>query len=324
MAFGNFEFPNANTYDSDLREVLRRLKELIDRYNIVVDSVEDLTERVEAVEAIADELRREWANLQTVINQYIKEALAGFETKFDLKLKIYKEEVDYELNKFDNRLKAIELYFDAFDEKLRMLKEYSDLEDDKLRIELTGAIELLRKNLQDQIDIINEILDNIDLPMIYNPLRARYETHETVVRDLYEAERYGGLHNHELEDYDLTNEEFAALNLCNYDIAINLRWIIEDFGVRRTVHPFYGTRTIPYNADSFLLTLFYGTMTNQQFIDLDLTNEDFEALDLTNADYLTYNTNPAGYLTHEDIVGFVNTSGTGLTNQEAGTLGIEV
>ena len=33
MAFGNFEFPNANVYDSDLREVLRTLRELIDSYN---------------------------------------------------------------------------------------------------------------------------------------------------------------------------------------------------------------------------------------------------------------------------------------------------
>lgn len=322
MAFGNFEFPNANVYDSDLREVLRKLRELIDKYAIVVQTVEDLEERIIVVEGIAAELQKEWANLEKVVNQYIKTALDAFEVKFDGKLLLYKAEVDQELSEFDRRLKAIELYFDSFNERLRLLKEYSDTEDEKLRIELNSRIDDIFDIFDKELDAIWEILDTMDIVTIYNPLRARYDTHENVVRDLYEAERYGGLHNWELENYDMTNEEFAALNLCNYDMAINLRWIIEDYGVRRTVHPYNGTKTIPYNADSFLLTMFCGTMTNSEYTALDLTNEEFEALDLTNADYLTYNANTV--VRQSDLTGFVNTSGNGLTNTQLGTLGVEV
>lgn len=328
MAFGNFEFPNANVYDSDLREVLRQIKELTDRYNIVVQTVEDIdtktTEAIDEIAAVIDELQKEWDRLEIVVNQYISNALESFETKFDSKLEIYKEEVNNLIRDFDTRLKSIEIFFDTFNEKMALLKEYSDNEDKKLWLNVLNRYDPIIDEINKALEDIYAILDMLDIPNIYNPLRGRYESHEKVVRDLYEAERYGGLRNWELENYNLTNDEFNALNLCNYDIAINLRWIIEDFGVRRTVHVYNGNRTIPYNSDSFILTMMCGTLTNEKFIALDMTNEEFEALDLTNAEYLTYLSNPHGYVTPEDLIGYVHTNGNGLSNAQLDTLGVRV
>jgi len=298
MAFGNFEFPNASVYDSDLREVLRIIKKLTDSYNDIVETVnevETLSEETKAqVLALKVELENALGTIDDKIAKLLKEAISEYQGEID----------------------AINIKIDMLNTKYDGLKDYVDNVDNENRIWTLLSITSITAKLQTQI---NELYDLVkENYTVYNPLRALWQNANKAVNDLYEAERYGGLTNAELSHYDMTNEQFAQRNLCNYDIAINLRWILEDYGVRRTVHPAYGTRTIPYNADSFIWTEFLGTMSNEQFINLDLTNEEFAALNLTNQEYMEYRANPR-YL---DGVGFVDTSGSGLTNNEMGTLGI--
>ena len=305
MAFGNFEFPNANVYDSDLREVLRILKELIDEYNSVLETA--LSAKTLSEDAIARViiLERQWADIDKTINIIINSAMEQYEDEFDAKLSAEVQKLQYQI---DNITHQYDMFVELMDAKDNAVKAY--------------CVELILKSNHELIKMIEELREMIEAydGTMYNPLRGRVEGTEKVVTDLYEAERYGGLTNAELSHYDMTNSEFAALNLCNYDIAINLRWIIEDYGVRREYHAYYGTKTIPYNVDSFLLTEMLGTMNNGEYAALDLTNEEYEALDLTNADYLTYN---ADRLLHQsDLVGLVDTSGSGLTNSQIATLGV--
>ena len=321
MAFGNFEFPNANVYDSDLREVLRILRELIDSYNEILQDIADVKTLSEDAIARVAALERQWADITKTINAIIDVAMQKYESDFNTELAKLQKQID------------------DINQQYSMFVELMDAKDNAVKAYCANLILESNKELIKMIEELRELVEDYDGTM-YNPLRGRHEDTEKVVADLYEAERYGGLSNAELSDYDMTNAEFAALNLCNYDIAINLRWIIEDYGVRSTYHAYYGNKTIPYNVDSFLLTQYLGTMSNAEFEELDLTNAEFEALDLTNAEYLSYNSTShfvtdeqltAGLATKQDagdyarmsdLDGLVDTSGSGLTNSQMTTLGV--
>ena len=284
MAFGTFEFPNASTYDSDLREVLRRLRELIDRYNLVVSSVEDLNVRVTTVEGVAEELQKEWANLEKVVNQYIQAALATFETTYDRKLQNLRDDVNNQLNDFDRRLNGIELYFTVFDEKLALLKEYSDTQDKKvidfIIAQMTEDLNLVWAEMERLEELINR-----HNWTVYDPASGFVESTEQAIARTYHDNKVHGISVAEYKTLHLTVNEYESfmLTTTQYDNDAERRIQMPWAGLAKllAVSPIDGKRKTIDNALSDIITFFAGHYPVSHVISVS----EYAGLNLSVTDY---------------------------------------
>ena len=70
MSYSSFDFPHTHFYDSDLREVLAKLKFLLDEYDELVSDIADLNEWKEQHQGEYEELVRRVENIENEINTF--------------------------------------------------------------------------------------------------------------------------------------------------------------------------------------------------------------------------------------------------------------
>ena len=70
MSYSSFDFPHTHFYDSDLREVLAKLKFLLDEYDKLVNDIADLNEWREQHQDEYEELVRRVESIENEINTF--------------------------------------------------------------------------------------------------------------------------------------------------------------------------------------------------------------------------------------------------------------
>lgn len=182
MAF-NFEFPNANYYDADLREVIRLYKELSERYDTLVSDIKKLTERLDVLEKTIQQTIKDQINLHmSIMYNRLKEAesdIAELERTVakqgdaivklnaDIEAK-YRELITMINDKFQT-------IYDQYNDLLSLLHEYKkniseyvderfedvkkQLEDELVKIERLAVVNPYNDQIQDIQDVLNMIVD---------------------------------------------------------------------------------------------------------------------------------------------------------------------
>ena len=309
MGFTFEEFPNADYYRSDLREILRYVREL-EAY-------------VKTWDEVVAELRAEIARLSGLSDEVID--LEKRVTKLEPTVTKLKSDVTFilknleEINDWqeltDGKLRAIALRIDH-------LKIYVDDMDNVLMADYNHKFLLysLKMNqMKDQLmSLINGIIERMEYMIehlssdVYDPIRAERITFDKNNEHIYVDLRYGGITEERFAELGLTEENLQDISLSQYDWAFNSVFFFKDYYI---YSPVRGIRMNPYQALSDVLTFVCSTMTEEQFEALNLTEEEFEALNLTHRQYLTYNS------TDNNLV-VVTEDGSGLTEGQLQHLGV--
>lgn len=278
MGYARDEFPNTSYYKSDLREIIKRLKD-IDKYLSTLDAiVEELREglsKLNEIEANVDMLLTEYSNILTR-TKALEDEVTDIEnhlTNLDLSL----EELNHKVNLIKIQLDAVYQYVD--DTYAQLQAEYR--QDFNL---LLLKINQIKVNLESEIEALREIVDSIDTS-VYNSWMAKEVTPQ---------ENNDFAYNH-LADECLTAEQYMSLGYTASEYAnlgITSREY-QEFGKKKThynwvYNPITGWKQEINNVLTGIVNFICNTLTSTAYTALDITADEYAALDLTAEAYLSY------------------------------------
>ena len=123
MSFSNFEFPNTNFYDSDLRELISMYKKLVKEYDDILEQLNELK-----------------TNIGSIVDEYLDADLGAFKAEL---LTI----INNEITELENEI----------------LEEQKKLEDDmtKFKNDINSTVEQLRIDIDDFEGKVNNRVQTI-------------------------------------------------------------------------------------------------------------------------------------------------------------------
>lgn len=287
------EFPFTKNYDDDLREMLYKMKELLENYNTILNGFNELKNNF-------TELQNDFDILENTVNTDMQQLRTEFSEL---------EQVMDDLSKQFELVKSIV-------ENLQIeFNNYSKLIDAKIDKNNLIIFEMLAQQktyFENEIKRLEEIINQIGRHDIFNRLEGRVMAIGNVVQDYFEGLRTHALTNAEFSELGLTNNEFAAFRITNRQFITEGKDWLNYFWRFTGINPLTGFKTRESNVNSFLWAEMLGSISNSEWIALDLTNDDYDALNLTNAERCYYNRHPsigAGYVRYSN-------NGTGLSNSQ--------
>lgn len=309
MGFTFEEFPNADYYDSDLRAILRYIREVnayIKTWDEVVEEMKAAIAQMQGFDSRIANLESETADLQNRVD-VIEPKLAQLRTSVEYiyttlsEIDDWKQLTDAKLLILGNRIDRLRVYVDDMDKAI--MADYNNkfmlynLKLNQMKSQLMALINGL-------IERFAYVLEHLSSD-VYNPISATRITFDDNNKDIYANLRYGGITEERFAELGLTEEQLQSLNLTQKDFAFNSVFFLKDFYMHS---PCAGTRMSPFQVASDILCFLCGTMTESEFAALELTEEEFEALGLTEEQYLRYNSSRGGVV--------VDPNGSGLTESQ--------
>lgn len=214
MSYTSFDFPNTHYYDSDLREILAKLKTLLKEYDTLVNGLAELNEwRIEH-QGEYEELLVRLSTVEGEIN--------GFETEIMQKF----DELSIE-----NQRQLDELKSEVSEEMAQTIEQFQVLYNqltEEVRSDITSMkleINSLIRYLNDQITIINQnvigyVDDRLDefiahLPdyenlIVWNPIAGKQTNVQQAINDLYLTFTVYGITAEQYDSLQITAAEFDA------------------------------------------------------------------------------------------------------------------
>lgn len=303
MGFTFEEFPNADYYRSDLREILRYVRK-VEEYIATWDAV--VAELREAIKDI-DQHGKDIEKLKVLTNRLDKDVTklksdVSFIFKNLTEINDWRELTDGKFRAIALRIDHLKIYVDDMDNVL--MADYNNkfiLYNLKMNQMKNQLMEYINGIIERMAYIIEHLSSDV-----YDPIRAKRITFDKNNEHIYADLRVGGITEERFAELGLTEEYIQELGLTQYDWAFNSVYFFKDYYIHSPVR---GIRMSPYQALSDVLTFVCSTMTEQQFEALNLTEEEFEALNLTHREYLTYNSTDNNLVT-------VTADGIGLTESQ--------
>lgn len=283
MGYTFEEFPDADYYRSDLRRILKYVREM--------------NEYLKGIDEVIEELREGIADID-----YLKKCCSQVQAQLILmdnnltSLNEKAEDYEYRISVLEAEYVGIR---DYVDDLFNMLKAIHN-EDFNL---LLAKLNQTRSQLESEIDYLRWRIEQIDTD-VYNPWLNRL---------VGPQENENFVFNH-LADECLTASEYAELSLTANEYSnrkITSRGY-QEFG-KKLLHfywvfsPVYGWKQEINNVLCSIANFAANTMSSDDYSALDLTADEYSALDLSSMDYFKYSPNsPSGYIE-------VNPMGMGLT-----------
>ena len=302
MGFSLEEFPNSDYYDSDLREILRYIREVVAYMHTWDDTVAELKEAIKVIDQHGSDiatLKTKVARLEQLTNKLKSDVT--FILRNLTEINDWRDITDGKLRILGTRISNLKIYVDDMDKVL--MADYNN----KFTI-----YSLKMKQMQQQIMVyINGIIERMEYMIehlssdVYDPIRAERLLFDVNNKNIYADLRVGGITECDFAELGLTEEEIQEYELTQYDWAFNSNYFFKQYYI---YSPVRGIKMSPYQALSDVLTFVCGTMTESVFASLNLTEEEFEALNLTHAEYLRYNATIGGVVVAGD--------GNGLTENQ--------
>lgn len=205
MSFGNFEFPNTNFYNSDLRELIAMYKKLVAEYDTIKAEIDEVTKKIEEFTQYVDEIIDEKINLKL-------KALTSRVTILEIEMKQVEEELD------NVNLRVDEIVKDIINLGIRIDQVRVELKTDiaEVYIELGKYKESIDDIIQIEINkliaYIDEHVTKLDRLDVVNPITGEYENIQNVLDDIVDALLSGfGLTAKEYDDLELTALQYDKL-----------------------------------------------------------------------------------------------------------------
>ena len=320
MSFSNFEFPNTNFYDSDLRELISMYKKLVKEYDNILEQLNELKTNIGSIvdEYLDADLGAFKAELLTIINNEISELeneirkeqkkLEDDMTKFKNDISSTIEQLRIDINNFedivDNRVQTI---------ANQIAQVYIDMAEYKH--DMAELFELQRNEL---ILYIQEHVAQITRLYVTNPFTGTYEDIQDVLNDIakYVTQSYG-LTAQEYDDLQLRASEYDAKRITaqNYSSRGILLFFKELYLKMRS--PFTGFMDYYDKIIYQLADLHRGAYTAEEYDKLLLTADDYDGLGITAFKY-DWEINPKEFLAKlqqlkDELVNVVEVGNGGLT-----------
>lgn len=288
MGFTFEEFPNSDYYDSDLREILKYMKEFetkLSGYDAVIaelkrelSNIGGLYDRVTALEEATADLAD--------IRSSIRELITGLEHLGN------REKAD--IANLQEQINSIKNSIDGFEREVKDVYNYINYNVavlnsriDKESSYLMGIINDLRVSLENILNYIIWHLDQIDTSVL-NPWHTNEGriTQDRNVKHIYA----------DLADGCLTAEEYCKLGLTadGYsEFGITARQYAKQ-GKKRlhfywVYSPVHGWRQDINVVVTDVINNCEGTMTATQYAEMVLTADEYTAIGLTAGAYYGYN-----------------------------------
>lgn len=218
MSFMNFEFPNTNFYDSDLRELIAMYKKVKEDYNELVETV--------------DKLESQWTNIDSTVQALIDKTVVQLRTevaelKADVKaledsvnatvsdLKSYVDSEVSEAEKYVNS--QVALIKSEMSVEIQMLKNNIELLDKEIDSKLSGLEEVYDKKLKDMEDFVYNF--TVEQVSVINPYTGERQTIQECLNSLFKLMQLWSLTAYEYDRMELTAQEYEdyAITAFNYD-----------------------------------------------------------------------------------------------------------
>lgn len=213
MSFSNFEFPNTDFYNSDLRELIAMYRNLVKEYDGIQDDITDIRNNIEDIvnKYLDKDLGQFKADLLTTVNNEL--------TKLEKETAEFKKDIENELAEFEagtmvsitNLRQSIELFEAKVDTRIinienQISKVYIELSEYKH--EMAELFNIQRNEL---IEYIKEHIEQITRLYVVNPFTGAYEDVQIVLNDMakYVTQGYG-LTAKEYDDLKLRAAEYDA------------------------------------------------------------------------------------------------------------------
>ena len=320
MSFSNFEFPNTNFYDSDLRELISMYKKLVKEYDDILEQLNELKTNIGSIvdEYLDADLGAFKAELLTIINNEITELeneileeqkkLEDDITKFKNDISSTIEQLRIDINNFedivDNRVQTI---------ANQIAQVYIDMAEYKH--EMAELFELQKNEL---ILYIQEHIAQITRLYVTNPFSGAYEDIQTVLDDIarYVTQSYG-LTADEYDSLKLRANEYDAKRITarNYS-SRGIIIFLKELHLRMR-SPFTGVMEYYDKIIYQLADLHRGAYTAEEYDNLLLAADDYDGLGITAYKY-DWEINPKEFLAKlqqlkDELVNVVEVGNGGLT-----------
>lgn len=261
MAFyplSQYDFPNTSNYDSDLREVLRLVKELYEQYNTMYNGFLELDDRFKNyITPQFESFKRRMDGLTSEIESAVKVAV-------DVQMIIVNKKVDDSIIELNHALKKAIDEMKRYESELKRLFDKKSADIDRQFSELstsfTNDFNDMRRELyerftwfekrtnmsidivsrkdraftkmliQDLRDYVDELFNGISLliPPVYNPITGMYGDIDKTLMDVWNSDRYGGANAWEMTVYAPTCDTWEEWNLTAYQLAQVFRWYLRN------------------------------------------------------------------------------------------------
>ena len=284
MSFANFEFPNTNFYDSDLRELISMYKKLVKEYDDILEQLNELKINISSIvdEYLDGDLEAFKAELLTIINNEI--------TELENEIREEQKKLEDDMTKFKNDISStveqLRIDIDDFEAKVnnrvqtianQISQVYIDMSEYKH--DMAELFELQRNEL---MLYIQEHIAQITRLYVTNPFTGAYEDIQDVLNDIakYVTQSYG-LTAQEYDDLQLRASEYDAKRITaqNYSSRGILLFFKELYLKMRS--PFTGLMDYYDNIIYQLSNLHRGAYTAEEYDNLLLTADDYDTLQLS-------------------------------------------
>ena len=320
MSFGNFEFPNTNFYDSDLRELISMYRKLVKEYDSILEQLNELKTNIGSIvdEYLDADLGAFKAELLTIINNEIAE--------LENEIREQQKRLEDDMLKFKNDISSaveqLRIDIDDFEAKVnnrvqtianQIAQVYIDMSEYKH--DMAELFELQKNEL---ILYIQEHVAQITRLYVTNPFSGAYEDIQDVLYDIakYVTQSYG-LTAQEYDDLQLRASEYDAKRITaqNYSSRGILLFFKELYLKMR--NPFTGVIDYYDRIIYQLADLHRGAYTAEEYDKLLLTANDYDGLGITAYEY-DWEINPKEFLAKlqqlkNELVNVVEVGNGGLT-----------
>ena len=327
MSFANFEFPNTNFYDSDLRELIAMYKKLVKEYDSILDELNELKTNIGSIvdEYLDADLGAFKAELLTIINNEIVE--------LENEIHEQQKELEDDMTKFKNDISSaveqLRINIDDFEGKVnnrvqtianQIAQVYIDMSEYKH--DMAELFELQKNELT---LYIQEHITQITRLYVTNPFTGEYEDVQNVLYDIakYVTQSYG-LTAQEYDDLHLRASEYDAKRITaqNYSSRGILLFFKELYLKMRS--PFTGLMDYYDKIIYQLANLHRGAYTAQEYDNLLLTADNYDAMQLSAYKY-DWEWNPKDFdgklqQLKDELVNVVEVGSGGLTADQYSNL----
>lgn len=286
MSYSSFDFPHTHFYDSDLREVLAKLKFLLDEYDKLVNDIADLNEWREQHQGEYEELVRRVEGIENEINTFetrITELFAELDRALHEDFEELKAETEQEL---DETIEEFKVMYEQLRRQIEIDIANMKYEISQLALELRMAIANFRDEMieyvDERFDLFIQSLPDYEKLIVRNPVTGTQTTVQQALDDLYGAFNVFGLTAKQFDSLGLTAQQFDdyGLTAAEFD-SMGYKLLGYPDPTYYMLDPFTGEMALVKDVVMKLFGLHAGGLTVNEFEALELTCEEFDAKETT-------------------------------------------
>lgn len=286
MSYSSFDFPHTHFYDSDLREVLAKLKFLLDEYDKLVNDIADLNEWREQHQDEYEELVRRVESIENEINTFetrITELFAELDRALHEDFEELKDETRQEL---DETIEEFKVMYEQLRRQIKIDLANMKYEINQLALELRLAIASFRDEMieyvDERFDLFIQTLPDYEKLIVRNPVTGTQTTVQQALDDLYGAFNVFGLTAKQFDSLGLTAQQFDnyGLTAAEFD-SMGYKLLGYPDPTYYMIDPFTGEISLVKDVVMRLFGLHAGGLTVDEFEALELTCEEFDVKETT-------------------------------------------